>query len=114
MRHRRSALSSAEIQRQGHDRWLISYADFMTLLMAFFVVMYSISQVSEQKYRVLSQTFSEAFKSPADLDTLVQEGEPQLSHTTTPVDLDGSALEDRPGLAWAQLPNPHYLLIAQA
>ena len=45
----------------NHDRWLVSYADFMTLLMAFFVVMYSISQVSEEKYRVLTETFSEAF-----------------------------------------------------
>lgn len=43
----------------NHDRWLVSYADFMTLLMAFFVVMYSISQVSEEKYRVLTETFSE-------------------------------------------------------
>ena len=45
----------------NHDRWLVSYADFMTLLMAFFVVMYSISQVSEEKYRILTQTFNEAF-----------------------------------------------------
>jgi chemotaxis protein MotB len=45
----------------NHDRWLVSYADFMTLLMAFFVVMYSISQVSEEKYRILTETFNEAF-----------------------------------------------------
>jgi len=43
------------------ERWLVSYADFITLLFGFFVVMYSISQVSESKYRVLSATLTEVF-----------------------------------------------------
>lgn len=47
----------------NQERWLISYADFITLLFAFFVVMYSISQVNDSKYRVLSDTFVEAFHS---------------------------------------------------
>jgi chemotaxis protein MotB len=45
----------------NHDRWLVSYADFITLLFAFFVVMYGISQVSEGKYKVLSQSMVKAF-----------------------------------------------------
>lgn len=45
----------------NHERWLVSYADFITLLFAFFVVMYSISSVNEGKYRVLSDTMSSAF-----------------------------------------------------
>jgi len=44
------------------DRWMVSYADFVTLLFAFFVVMYAISSVNEGKYRVLSDTMTEAFK----------------------------------------------------
>lgn len=48
----------------SHERWLVSYADFITLLFAFFVVMYSISQVNEGKYKVLSSTLSEAFSVP--------------------------------------------------
>lgn len=83
--------------RASHERWLVSYADFMTLLMAFFVVMYSISQVSEEKYRVLSETFTEAFSSPKAIKTPLEQGDPQLSHTKTPIDLNGLALEDRPG-----------------
>ena len=43
------------------DRWLISYADFITLLFAFFVVMYSISSVNEGKYKVLSNSLDQAF-----------------------------------------------------
>jgi len=47
--------------QENHDRWLVSYADFMTLLFAFFVVMYSISSVNEGKYKVLSETLIGAF-----------------------------------------------------
>jgi chemotaxis protein MotB len=49
-------------EHDNHDRWLVSYADFITLLFAFFVVMYAISQVNEGKYRVLSDALMEAFK----------------------------------------------------
>jgi Flagellar motor protein len=59
--------------KSGHERWLVSYADFITLLFGFFVVMYSVSQVSEQKYRVLSETLSSVFQGntdlPAQMDT---------------------------------------------
>ncbi len=40
---------------------MVSYADFVTLLFAFFVVMYSISQVNEGKYKTLSDSLGEAF-----------------------------------------------------
>ena len=45
-----------------HERWLISYSDFITLLFAFFVVMYSISQVNEEKYKDLAHTLQSVFK----------------------------------------------------
>ena len=48
-------------EQENHDRWLLSYSDFITLLFAFFVVMYSISSVNEGKYKVLSQTLVGAF-----------------------------------------------------
>jgi chemotaxis protein MotB len=48
-------------EHENHERWLVSYADFITLLFAFFVVMYSISSVNEGKYRVLSDSISSAF-----------------------------------------------------
>ena len=47
---------------QSVDRWLISYADFITLLFAFFVVMYSVSQVNESKYKILSDSLFQAFE----------------------------------------------------
>ncbi|MET0378358.1 MAG: flagellar motor protein MotD [Spongiibacteraceae bacterium] len=57
-----------EEEPHNHERWLVSYADFITLLFAFFVVMYSISQVNESKYRVFSNTLTDVFAKPA-LDT---------------------------------------------
>lgn len=47
---------------ENHERWLVSYADFITLLFAFFVVMYSISSVNDGKYRVLSDSLVSAFR----------------------------------------------------
>lgn len=49
---------------ENHERWLVSYADFITLLFAFFVVMYSVSSVNEGKFRVLSESMMTAFRSP--------------------------------------------------
>lgn len=46
----------------NHERWLVSYADFITLLFAFFVVMYSVSTVNEGKFRALSSTMDATFK----------------------------------------------------
>jgi chemotaxis protein MotB len=51
-----------EEEHENHERWLVSYADFITLLFAFFVVMYAISSVNEGKYRVLSDSISSAFR----------------------------------------------------
>ncbi len=48
--------------QDNHERWLVSYADFITLLFAFFVVMYALSTVNEGKYRVLSESMLSAFR----------------------------------------------------
>jgi chemotaxis protein MotB len=53
-----------EEDHENHERWLVSYADFITLLFAFFVVMYAISSVNEGKYRVLSSALGVAFSGP--------------------------------------------------
>ncbi len=77
----------------NHERWLVSYADFITLLFAFFVVMYSISQVNDSKYRVLSDTFIEAFNQPTDSQTNAEPSE-QLNPSNdviTPIDMGKTA-----------------------
>lgn len=54
---------SVEEPQENHERWLVSYADFITLLFAFFVVMYALSSVNEGKYRILSDSLMTAFRS---------------------------------------------------
>ncbi|HVK93418.1 MAG TPA: flagellar motor protein MotD [Noviherbaspirillum sp.] len=50
-----------EEEPENHERWLVSYADFITLLFAFFVVMYALSSLNEGKYRALSSSLGSAF-----------------------------------------------------
>ena len=49
-------------QHVNHERWLVSYADFITLLFAFFVVMYSTSQVDQRKVGKLAMAIQVAFQ----------------------------------------------------
>jgi len=64
-----------EEEHINHERWLVSYADFITLLFAFFVVMYSISSVNEGKFRVLSDTLESVFTDPAKSIDPIQIGQ---------------------------------------
>ena len=81
---------------ENHERWLVSYADFITLLFAFFVVMYAISSVNDEKYRVLSNTLAETFAvDSASLDP-IQVGEPSQAASPHIVDLpDSQAMADQ-------------------
>ena len=63
-------------EHENHERWLVSYADFITLLFAFFVVMYSMSSVNEGKYRVLSESMTAAFRPLTRSLAPIQIGEP--------------------------------------
>ena len=70
-------------EHENHERWLVSYADFITLLFAFFVVMYSISSVNEGKYKVLSDTLFAAFTGQPKMPAPIQQGEPFNSVAST-------------------------------
>jgi len=58
----------------NHERWLVSYADFITLLFAFFVTLYAISQVDAKKLGKLMQSMQAAFES-----RVFEPGSPKLS-----------------------------------
>jgi chemotaxis protein MotB len=49
-------------EHENHERWLVSYADFITLLFAFFVVLYASSQVDKKKMGQLANAIQEAFQ----------------------------------------------------
>ncbi|MGC8468259.1 MAG: flagellar motor protein MotB, partial [Acidithiobacillus sp.] len=72
-----------EEEWENHERWLVSYADFITLLFSFFVVMYSISSLNEGKYKVLSDTLFAAFTGQPKMPAPMQEGQPFNSVAAT-------------------------------
>ncbi|MFC7301818.1 flagellar motor protein MotD [Cognatiluteimonas weifangensis] len=76
-------------EHQNHEAWAIPYADLLTLLLAFFVVMYAVSSINEGKYRVLADAMSAAFGGTPRTIAPIQLGRQQLR---------GSAF-DRPSLA---------------
>ena len=71
----------------NHEAWAIPYADLLVLLLAFFVVMYSISSVNEAKYRVLSSSLQAAFRGVPVSPQPVQVEEPTLSTGDSMIEL---------------------------
>ncbi len=62
----------------NHEAWAIPYGDLVTLLLAFFVVMYAVSSVNEGKYRVLSDSLAAAFAGAPKTMQPIQIGEKQV------------------------------------
>lgn len=58
-------------EHQNHEAWAIPYGDLITLLLAFFVVMYAISSVNEGKYRAVADSLNAAFRgTPRTVDPI--------------------------------------------
>jgi chemotaxis protein MotB len=79
-------------EHENHERWLVSYADFITLLFAFFVVMYSVSSVNEGKYRVMSDSLIAAFRSPTRALSPIQMGSIAKAPAVSAVELPPMAI----------------------
>lgn len=74
-------------EHTNHEAWAIPYADLVTLLLAFFVVMYSISSVNEGKYRVLAQSIAAAFKGTPKVIEPIQVGkQPIMMHQASVIE----------------------------
>jgi chemotaxis protein MotB len=65
-------------EHSNHEAWAIPYGDLVTLLLAFFVVMYAMSSVNEGKYRVLSDSLVAAFQGAPKTLQPIQVGEKQV------------------------------------
>ncbi|MCP1726458.1 chemotaxis protein MotB [Natronospira proteinivora] len=77
-----------EDEHINHEAWAIPYADMLVLLLAFFVVMYSISSVNEGKYRVLSNSLAAAFRGQPMTVEPVQFGERQRATGESALEMD--------------------------
>lgn len=96
-----------EAPHENEERWLLTYADMITLLMVLFVVMYAISNTDVRKFILLAQSVSQAFNadvlqgsSPVSVTTgensSIQEQQYDSGSTTVASDLRAvkAALED--------------------
>lgn len=86
---------------ENHERWLVSYADFITLLFAFFVVMYAISQTDLKKLRQVAESMKKAFHAPVPPPSNMLEfngsgGGEIVPHEGLPPHAQGGRLMDLP------------------
>ena len=84
--------NEVDVQEQETARWLISYADLMTLLFAFFVVLYSISQVNAGKYKDLSEALEGVFDVSPKSHEIIPIGDP--SRSLQPITGDNTELPE--------------------
>ena len=97
--------------REHLDRWLVSYADYMTLIFALFVVLYSVAIVNKEEYRAVIEGMTQAFNqaprsdgllegrgdnpvsaAPSLLESQASASPSRAPITGTPVSQDGTAL----------------------
>ncbi|MCW2698488.1 MAG: motB [Blastococcus sp.] len=80
---RRRPKKHEEEEHENHERWLVSYADMVTLLMCLFIVLFAMSQVDKAKFAALASGLSQSFGAPI-----------AVLPGTTP---EGSVLDGLPG-----------------
>ena len=61
---RRRPKKHEEEEHENHERWLVSYADMVTLLMCLFIVLFAMSQVDKAKFAALASGLSTSFGAP--------------------------------------------------
>lgn len=67
------------VEKENGERWLLSYADFITLLMIFFIILYSMSTVDSKKYAQVAASLNSAFGDGQAAKSLVGAGGPSDS-----------------------------------
>src|SRR5262249_43813191 len=72
-------------EHMNHEAWAIPYGDLVTLLLAFFVVMYSISSVNDGKYRVVADSLNAAFRGPSTTTAPIQVGDRAATTVAAPI-----------------------------
>lgn len=75
-----------EAEKDNSERWLLTYSDLITLLMIFFVVLYSMSKVDAQKFQAVAESLNKALSGgvPAKMEMSTSPSGPSLIETGTP------------------------------
>ena len=98
---------SAEPVEEGAPTWILTFADMMSLLLTFFILMYSMSEVKQERFLLASQSLREAIGStskaptenpmglmPDPVDPELELTDPGLTEGATTNPVDGSGGED--------------------
>ena len=54
-------MGKVKVEKDNSERWLLTYADLMNLLLILFIILFAMSQVDSEKFQQLSQSLSSAF-----------------------------------------------------
>lgn len=82
--------TESRLESAGGQRWLLTYSDMITLLLAFFIILFALSTIQQQRYQALVQALRAAFNGHQVMITRVQ------THQRLPYPLhDTSPQEDR-------------------
>jgi chemotaxis protein MotB len=93
---RRRRKKHEEEEHENHERWLVSYADMVTLLMCLFIVLFAISQVDKAKFAALASGLSQSFGAPI---TALPGATPEasvLDSLPSPVDITAGVAPNQP------------------
>ncbi len=89
------------VEQEQLDRWLVSYADYMTLMFALFVVLYAMATIKEEQYTVLADSLTRIFDKPSESGSGVQGQSVQtIPAPQSEFDLDGTSLQQAAGPDW--------------
>jgi chemotaxis protein MotB len=92
------------IEELNHEAWAIPYGDLVTLLLAFFVVMYAMSSLNEGKYRVLSDALNAEFRGPPRSPEPVQVGAQQRATTDGQIAVTTNTTQIQPSTVIRETP----------
>jgi len=75
-----------EAEKENGERWLLTYSDLITLLMIFFVVLYSMSKVDAQKFQAVAESLNKALGggTPSKMELASKPSGPSLFNSGTP------------------------------
>ncbi|MCW2684056.1 MAG: motB [Blastococcus sp.] len=87
---RRRPKKHEEEEHENHERWLVSYADMVTLLMVLFIVLFAISQVDKAKYEELATGLAASFGGPVTVVQGTAQEPSVLDGGATPADIESA------------------------
>jgi chemotaxis protein MotB len=86
-RGRRRTKRHEEDEHENHERWLVSYADMVTLLMCLFIVLFAMSQIDKAKFAALASGLAVSFGAPINALDMNSPNKSVLDGLPNPTDI---------------------------